>query len=68
MYLHMGYVRNPKKYMWENLQGNNQNYEVTVGMWGYGLDGAGLGLGQVAITCECGNELSVSIKWGEFLD
>ena len=29
-------------------------------MWGYGLDQAG--------TCECGNELSGSIKYGEFLD
>ena len=25
-------------------------------------------LGQVAGTCECGNELSGSIKCGEFLD
>jgi hypothetical protein len=38
------------------------------GMWGYGLGGAGSGLGQVAGTCECGNELSSSIKCGEFLD
>jgi hypothetical protein len=27
-----------------------------------------LGYGQVAGTCECGNELSGSIKCGEFLD
>jgi hypothetical protein len=26
------------------------------------------GQGQVAATCECGNELSVSIKCEEFLD
>ena len=31
-------------------------------MWGYGLDRAGSGLGQVAGTCECGNESSGSIK------
>ena len=37
-------------------------------MWGYGLDRAGSGEGQVAGTCECGNELLGSIKCGEFLD
>ena len=37
-------------------------------MLGYGLDRAGLGWGQVAGCCECGNEPSVSIKFGEFLD
>ena len=37
-------------------------------MWGYGLDLSGSGQGQVASTCECGNELSGSIKCGEFLD
>jgi len=37
-------------------------------MWGYGLDRAGSGLGQVTGTCECGNEPSGSIKCGEFLD
>ena len=37
-------------------------------MWGYGLDGAGSGQGQVAGTCECGNEPSGSIKCGKFLD
>jgi len=31
-------------------------------MWGYGLDRAGLGWGQVASTCECGNEPSGSIR------
>ena len=31
-------------------------------MWEYGLDQAGSGLGQVAGTCECGSELSSSIK------
>ena len=35
---------------------------------GYGLDGAGSGKGQVASTCECGNEPMSFIKCGEFLD
>ena len=35
---------------------------------GYGLDRAGTGQGQVAGTCECGNEASGSLKCGEFLD
>ena len=35
---------------------------------GYGLDRAGSGYGQVAGTCECGNEPSGSIKCGKFLD
>ena len=33
-----------------------------------GLDQAGSGYGQVEGTCECGNEISGSIKCGEFLD
>ena len=33
-----------------------------MGMW------AGSGQGQLADACECGNELSGSIKCGEFLD
>ena len=37
-------------------------------MWGYRLDLTGSGQGQVAGTCECGNELSGSIKCREFLD
>ena len=37
-------------------------------MWGYGLDQAGLGLRQVAGTCDCSNEPSGSIKCWEFLD
>ena len=37
-------------------------------MWGYGLDRAGSGQGQVTGTCECGNEPSRSVKCGEFLD
>jgi len=37
-------------------------------MWGYGLDRAGYGEGQVAETCECGSKPSGSIKCGEFLE
>ena len=37
-------------------------------MWYYALDRAGSGQGQVAGTCECGNELSGFIKYGVFLD
>jgi len=37
-------------------------------MWGYGPYRSGSGLGQVAGTCECGNEPSGSIKCGEFFD
>jgi hypothetical protein len=33
-----------------------------------GLDEAGSGLGQVAGTCECGNEPLGSIKCGEIID
>ena len=36
-------------------------------MWGHELDQAGSGQGQVAGAGECGNELSGSIKCGEFL-
>ena len=35
---------------------------------GYGLDGAGSGYEQLAGTCECGNEHSCCIKFGECLD
>ena len=35
---------------------------------GYGLDRVGSGYGQVAGTCEGGNEPSRYIKCGEFLD
>jgi hypothetical protein len=38
-----------------------------VGCGGQGLDRADLGYGQLACTCECGNEPSGSIKCGEFL-
>ena len=35
---------------------------------GVGLHRSGSGLGHVAEICECGNEPSGSIKFGEFLD
>jgi len=35
---------------------------------GWRLDGVGSGYGQMAGTCEYGDELSDSIKCGEFLD
>jgi hypothetical protein len=37
-------------------------------MFGHGLDSSGSRLRQVAGSCECDNELSVSIKCGEFID
>jgi hypothetical protein len=37
-------------------------------VWGCGLDSFGSGQGQVAGSCEHGNEPSGSIKCGEFLD
>ena len=36
-------------------------------MWGYGPDRDDSGQRQVAVTCECDNEPSGSIKCGEFL-
>jgi hypothetical protein len=36
-------------------------------MWGYGLDRAGSGQGQVAGTCFCVNEPSGPLKAGNFL-
>jgi len=37
-------------------------------MWGWGLDPAFSEKGQVAGTCECGNEPSGSIKCGKYID
>jgi len=42
--------------------------EVRWGGGGRGLDLSGPVYGQVAGTCECDNETSGSIKYGEFLD
>ena len=35
---------------------------------GHGLDRSDSGYGQVAGCCECGNELSGTIKCGEFVE
>jgi hypothetical protein len=48
---------------WED---NIKMYVQEVGCGG--MDRYGLGKGQVACTCECGDEPSGSIKCGEFLD
>jgi hypothetical protein len=37
-------------------------------MWGYGLDRVGSRYEQVTDNCECGNEPSVSLKFGYSLD
>jgi len=37
-------------------------------MWGHGLDQAGSGYGQVAGTCDCGDDPFGSIKCREYLD
>ena len=50
---------------WEN---NIKMDLQEVGCKGHGLDRCGSGWGQVAGICECGNELSGSIKCEEFLD
>jgi hypothetical protein len=36
--------------------------------WRHGLDRSGSEQGQVVGSCECGNEQSVSLKCGKFLD
>ena len=53
------------RHRWEdNIKMDLQ--EVGRGLWG--LDGVGLGYGQLAGACEYGDELWGSIKCGEFLD
>jgi len=54
----------PRRRLEDNIKMDLQE----IGCGGYGLDRAGSGYGQVAGTCECGNEPSGSIKCGEFLD
>jgi hypothetical protein len=56
-------LRRPRRRWEDNIKMDLQK----VG-WGYGLDQAGSGQGQVASTCECGNELLGSIKCREFFD
>ena len=48
--------------------GDNIKMDLQVVGCGLGLDRAGSGQGQVADTCDCGNEPSGSIKCGAFLD
>jgi hypothetical protein len=36
--------------------------------WGHGVERSSSGQGQVAGSCECGNEPLVSIKCGEFFE
>ena len=47
---------------------NNIKMDLQEVEWGHGLNLSGSGQGQVAGTCEFGNEISGSIKRGEFLD
>ena len=54
----------PRRRCEDNIKMNLQE----VGWGGYGLDRVVSGLGQVAGTCEFGNEPSGSIKCVEFLD
>ena len=60
----MGPLGRPRHRWEDNMKMNLQEVECE----GYGLDRAGLGEGQMAGICECGNEPSGSIKCGEFLD
>jgi hypothetical protein len=52
------------RHRWEN----NIKMDVRDVGWGHGLDRSVLGLGQVAGSFECGNDLSGSIKFGEVLE
>ena len=54
----------PRRRWEDNIKMDLQ--EMGRGLWG--LDGVGSGLGQVAGTCEYGDEPSGSVKCGEFLD
>jgi len=53
----------PRRRMDDNIKMDLR--EVRCEVWGGFI---GSGKGQVAVTCECGNESSGSIKCGEFLD
>jgi len=46
-----------------------ENIKTDLQKWGgvCGLDRSGSGYGELAGACECGNEPSGSIKWGNFL-
>ena len=47
---------------------NNIKMDVREVGWGMDMDRNGSEYRQVADPCECGNELSDFIKFGEFLD
>ena len=67
------------EFWWGNLREGDHLENLAIGgrivlkwifrKWdgGHGLDCSGSRQGQVAGSCECGNELSGSIKWGNFL-
>ena len=50
------------RHRWEDNNGSSGS-----GMWGYRLDRAGSGYGEVVGTCECSNEPSGSTKCGKFI-
>jgi hypothetical protein len=57
----------------DNLEDSGVNGRIILrwifsGIWGHGLDQSGSGEGQVAGTCECGNEAWDFIICGEFFD
>ena len=52
------------RHRWED----NTRMDIRKAGSGHGVDRSGSGCGQVAGCCECGNELSSSIKCGEFLN
>jgi len=68
------------EFWWGNLREGDHLEDLVIGgriilkwifrKWdgGHGLERSGSGKGQVAGSCACSNELSGSIKWGEFLD
>jgi len=53
----------PRRRWVDNIKMDLQKWDVA-----YGMDRPGSGKGQVAGTCDCGNERLGSIKCGEFLD
>jgi len=62
-------VRKPEgKSHLEDPDVDNINMDLQEVGWGHGLDRSGSGYGEVVGSSECGNELSASIKSGEFLD
>ena len=52
----------------DRLKDPEDNTEINIRKvgWKHGVDSYGSGQGQVASSCECGNELSGCIECGEF--